>query len=131
VVYHHGSLPSRLPNWFVELDSDCDGQVALYEWKQSGRPLEEFRKLDLNQDGFVTVEELLRYLKPPENNQPGFLSDSRVMAAGNPWGGIGPGPGDPGGGKGGPPKDPSKPPKEPKPPKGPFKGKKEKEAEKS
>jgi hypothetical protein len=54
-----GKLPKGLPSWFARLDTDQDGQVGLYEWKESGRPLDEFRKLDRNGDGFITVEEAM------------------------------------------------------------------------
>ncbi|OAI54594.1 hypothetical protein AYO44_03370 [Planctomycetaceae bacterium SCGC AG-212-F19] len=53
-----GKLPPDLPAWFKELDIDGDGQVSLYEWRISGRPLEEFRRMDRNNDGFLTVEEV-------------------------------------------------------------------------
>jgi hypothetical protein len=62
-VHRPGKLPKGLPDWFAKLDSDGDGQVALYEWKASGRSLDEFRKLDRNGDGFITVEEALRSVK--------------------------------------------------------------------
>jgi Ca2+-binding EF-hand superfamily protein len=58
-VYRYGNLPKELPAWFTELDTDKDGQVGLYEWKVSGRPIEEFTKMDRNGDGFLTVDEVL------------------------------------------------------------------------
>ena len=60
VVYRKGKLPKELPSWFIELDTDGDAQVALYEWKKSTRPIQEFLSYDLNGDGFLTVEEVLR-----------------------------------------------------------------------
>lgn len=60
VVYRAGQLPKELPPWFQQLDKDGDGQIGLYEWKASGRPLDEFLKMDLNGDGFLTVEEVLK-----------------------------------------------------------------------
>jgi hypothetical protein len=62
-VHRPGKLPKGLPDWFARLDTDGDGQVGLYEWKEAGRSLEEFRKLDRNGDGFITVEEALRATK--------------------------------------------------------------------
>jgi Ca2+-binding EF-hand superfamily protein len=63
IVYRIGSLPKDLPKWFEELDKDKDGQVGLYEWKRADRAPAEFLAMDANADGFVTVEELLRFQK--------------------------------------------------------------------
>jgi len=72
VVYRAGNLPKELPAWFAQLDRDHDGQVGLYEWKDSGRSLEEFRAIDRNDDGFLTVEEVLAYTaKQKKNGAPG------------------------------------------------------------
>src|SRR4029077_16432070 len=60
VVHRAGKLPKELRAWFKELETDGDGQIGLYEWKASGRPLDEFMKMDRNGDGFLTVEEVLR-----------------------------------------------------------------------
>jgi hypothetical protein len=60
-VYRTGKMPKELPAWFEEADKDKDGQVGLYEWKESGKPIDEFIAMDLNGDGFITVEEVLRY----------------------------------------------------------------------
>jgi Ca2+-binding EF-hand superfamily protein len=63
VVYRANNLPAELPAWFKEADTDQDGQVGLYEWKAKGWSVEEFVKMDRNNDGFLTVEEVLRYQK--------------------------------------------------------------------
>jgi Ca2+-binding EF-hand superfamily protein len=56
-------LPKGLPSWFKEIDKDHDGQVSLPEWLLSGKKLDDFRHFDLNGDGFITPEEVLRVLK--------------------------------------------------------------------
>jgi hypothetical protein len=58
-VYRAGSLPKELPEWFSKLDTDKDAQVGLYEWKKGGKPVVEFRDIDENSDGLVTVDEAL------------------------------------------------------------------------
>lgn len=57
-----GKLPPGLPDWFVEYDTDEDGQVGLYEWSQQGRSIEDFAPPDLNADLFIAPDELLRFL---------------------------------------------------------------------
>jgi hypothetical protein len=63
LVHRPGKLPKGLPDWFARLDTDGDGQIGLYEWRDSGRSLDEFRKLDRNGDGFITIEEALHSVK--------------------------------------------------------------------
>src|SRR5205823_4552005 len=58
-------LPTGLPKWFTELDLNKDGQISLYEWTKGGRDVEEFLAMDRNDDGYLTAEEALRYLKKP------------------------------------------------------------------
>jgi Ca2+-binding EF-hand superfamily protein len=60
LVYRANNLPKELPPWFGQLDRDKDAQVSLYEWKQAGRTIDEFLKYDLNGDGFLTIDEVLR-----------------------------------------------------------------------
>jgi Ca2+-binding EF-hand superfamily protein len=62
VVYRPGSLPEHLlPAWFLDLDTDRDGQIGLYEWRKAGKPIDQFLAMDRNNDGFLTVEEVLYY----------------------------------------------------------------------
>ncbi|HYV40050.1 MAG TPA: hypothetical protein VE988_30470 [Gemmataceae bacterium] len=62
VVYRVGKLPNNLPAWFVQLDTDKDGQVGLYEWRHSNKSVEEFQLMDRNGDGLLTAEEVLFYV---------------------------------------------------------------------
>jgi Ca2+-binding EF-hand superfamily protein len=60
VVYRAGKLPTKgMPLWFKQLDTDGDGQIALYEWRQAGKNLDEFKFWDRDDDGFITIEEAL------------------------------------------------------------------------
>jgi hypothetical protein len=57
----YGKLPDGLPKWFVDLDTDRDGQISLYEWRSGGYSLADFQAMDLNGDGLLPPEEYLRY----------------------------------------------------------------------
>jgi hypothetical protein len=59
----NADLPKDLASWFDELDMNRDGQVALYEWREGGKELDGFGEYDLNDDGFITIEELVRYAR--------------------------------------------------------------------
>jgi hypothetical protein len=60
VVYRAGKLPIKeLPKWFIDLDVDRDGQVALSEWYKAGHDIDAFGEWDRNNDGFITAEEAL------------------------------------------------------------------------
>jgi hypothetical protein len=94
-VYRAGHLPKELQKtWFEEYDTDKDGQVGLYEWKASGRPMAEFRAMDANGDGFVTAEEALRYFKknPTAFANPAGGNGRGPAAGGTNSGGYGRGP---------------------------------------
>jgi Ca2+-binding EF-hand superfamily protein len=99
-VYRAGNLPRGLPAWFTELDEDEDAQIGLYEWKKSGRTMAEFAKIDRNGDGFLTVDEVLRYVgqSPDGNGDSTGSPGTRPSFAGGPpsFGGNG---GPPGGGR--------------------------------
>ncbi len=71
-VFRANNLPKQgLPTWFAQLDTDKDGQVGLYEWKNAGRSQSEFQTWDLNGDGFITVEEAMRMFKTQGTNVAG------------------------------------------------------------
>jgi Ca2+-binding EF-hand superfamily protein len=90
VVYKGGNLPKELPPWFAQYDTDKDGQIGLYEWKATGRSIEEFQKYDRNGDGFLTVEEVLRV---EAANKPAGSTGQQVANVPRGQGGFGGGPG--------------------------------------
>jgi hypothetical protein len=51
--------PKNMPPWFKDYDGDSDGQVAMAEWRDKKDVLSEFKKYDLNDDGYITLEELV------------------------------------------------------------------------
>jgi Ca2+-binding EF-hand superfamily protein len=63
-------LPKGFSSWFKDLDTDQDGQVSLVEWREGGKKLQDLRKFDLNDDGFITVEELTQYLQGQATRKP-------------------------------------------------------------
>jgi len=58
-------LPRGLPDWFLQKDANRDGQVSMSEYSGtwSDEAAAEFAKYDLNNDGVITAEEVLRYEK--------------------------------------------------------------------
>ena len=88
-----GKMPAGLPSWFKELDDngDKDGQVALWEWRRGGRPLDEFKEWDLNDDGFITPEEAVKVLSVGKTGGSG--SSSSRPSVGNSDTGSRPAPG--------------------------------------
>jgi len=56
------ALPDGIPQWFVDRDTDGDGQLTLSEYspKLLKAELDEFNRYDLNRDGVLTVPEFLR-----------------------------------------------------------------------
>jgi hypothetical protein len=62
LVYRKHNLPPDLPEWFRTADGNGDTQVSLFEWRQDKkRALDEFLRLDRNNDGLLTVDEYLRH----------------------------------------------------------------------
>ncbi len=78
-VYRAGKLPPNLPAWFTQYDTDRDGQIGLYEWKAAGQDIARFEAMDINGDGFLTVEEVLR---SPEVAQAGGRGTGGPLAMG-------------------------------------------------
>jgi Ca2+-binding EF-hand superfamily protein len=99
-VYRAGKLPKDMPAWFVQADTDADGQVGLYEWRAKGWPIEQFQKMDRNDDGFVTVDEALRFAK--QSADPSGTAVAQASPGASPGaGGAPPGRGSWGGNGGG------------------------------
>jgi Ca2+-binding EF-hand superfamily protein len=73
-VFRYGNMPKNMPAWFTEYDTDQDGQVGLYEWRRAGKSLVEFKEYDRNEDGFITADEVIRWMA--KNGQ---LDDSPGM----------------------------------------------------
>lgn len=98
VVFRGANIPKEIPQEYRQMDTDKDGQIGLYEWKAAGRSVDDFLAIDRNADGFITVEELLRYLggsrTPTTGNAvaggPGAVG-APGMGGAAPWGGNGPG----------------------------------------
>jgi hypothetical protein len=84
LVWRAGKLPPGLPPWFTQLDKNSDGQVAMYEWRAGGMPLKDFLTMDLNDDGLLTPDEVLRSAaknnnsKTPANATP-YVGNSRSV----------------------------------------------------
>ena len=62
IAIRFGKLPEGLPSWFTELDTDQDGQVGLYEWREAGKDMNEFVTMDLDRDCLLAPAEMLRYI---------------------------------------------------------------------
>jgi Ca2+-binding EF-hand superfamily protein len=85
-VYRAGNLPKDIPSWFSQYDTDGDGQIGLYEWKATGESMEKFRQIDRNNDGFLTIDEVMRYdAEQKKNGGGGFtFGGARVAGQGQP-----------------------------------------------
>ncbi len=62
LVYNHQNLPRDLPSWFNDRDDNEDAQVSLREWRMDKKKsLDDFVRMDRNNDGFLTVDEVIRH----------------------------------------------------------------------
>lgn len=123
-------FPKGLPDWFARSDTDADGQVSMAEYSVTWNEAkaEEYARLDLNQDGFITVDEAVASVnggkKPPTfvaGSQPQPMPTATPPAApGVPPGtpGSAPGPTGPTPTAGPPGTPPTIPPGSPMPPAG-------------
>lgn len=57
-----GGLSEGIPGWFYELDSNRDRQVSMPEFTEewTAEKVAEFDRLDINGDGLLTAEEVVR-----------------------------------------------------------------------
>ena len=97
VAVRFGKLPAGLPDWFADLDADRDGQVGLYEWRAAGKDMKEFMAMDLNGDGLLAPQELIRYAAQKAEQdrlaaaEEGGTTSSRSASSGGSSGGRVPG----------------------------------------
>lgn len=71
-------MTKPLPEKYVELDTDRDGQVALFEWMSLRRDeLDQFDLMDTNADGFLTPVELHAFTASVEKTEPQVVSYKR------------------------------------------------------
>ncbi|MBN2292000.1 MAG: hypothetical protein JXM70_06210 [Pirellulales bacterium] len=54
-------LPAGLPNWFIDRDTDLDGQVSMHEFAQDWTEsvVHEYLRYDTDNDGMITPKECL------------------------------------------------------------------------
>lgn len=71
------TLPAGVPPWFIERDTDGDGQLTLSEFspKLHKAEVDDFNRHDLNRDGILTVQEYLRASKDPKNKSAGLQAE--------------------------------------------------------
>ncbi|MGL6073936.1 MAG: hypothetical protein ACRC8S_07230 [Fimbriiglobus sp.] len=75
-VSRYGKIPKEVDSWFVECDDDKDGMVGLYEWRSHKKPTAEFLEHDLNADGYLTADEVLRHKRRMIEGLPSLKSVS-------------------------------------------------------
>jgi hypothetical protein len=65
-------LPQGVPAWFAARDLDGDGQLTLSEFAPHPvqADIDEFNRYDLNHDGVITIDEVLRVGTPAAKAAP-------------------------------------------------------------
>jgi Ca2+-binding EF-hand superfamily protein len=81
-IYSASNLPQNIPVWFRECDTNKDGQVALYEWRAAGKSIEEFQTYDRNGDGFITIDEAMRFAVAMNNGRGGPQGSASAFGQG-------------------------------------------------
>jgi hypothetical protein len=83
---YFASLPAGVPRWFVDRDTDGDGQLTLSEFspKLLKSEIDDFNRYDQNGDGLLTVPEFLRAAKESKSDAPAGATSSEPARAANP-----------------------------------------------
>lgn len=79
----YASLPSGVPQWFIQRDADGDGQLTLSEYspKLLKSEIDDFNRYDSNRDGVLTAQEFLRAGKDAKSKV-GATAGEPIRAAG-------------------------------------------------
>jgi Ca2+-binding EF-hand superfamily protein len=85
-TYRSGNAPREVAPLLFQVDRDRDGQIGLYEWRVQGRDIDDFVRMDRNNDGFLTIEEILRYEQLRANG--GSMGDRMTALRGGDGGGF-------------------------------------------
>jgi hypothetical protein len=76
--------PAGLPKWFTDKDPNCTGQITMaqYATTWTAQTLAEFNKYDLNRDGIITAEEVLKVEGPAKPAPAATAAVARAPVAG-------------------------------------------------
>ena len=73
-----------MPKWFTDKDPNCTGQITMaqYATTWTAQTLAEFNKYDLNRDGIITAEEVLKVEGPAKPAPAATAAVARAPVAG-------------------------------------------------